>query len=189
MQVLESEVVEIIRENLKLNKLMPIYFLIGDAKSYVHYDCDNNKIIYFVYDEGFGFAIKRLLDTENNKNLKRVVLEAIPNVRDVKIISRSDFKQIPECINITKKELSTKTNTIILDIINKNDRLREQVKNIINEKCKVINEELNELKYNYYDITKSNDENKIETHRLKIVEKENEIENYMIALEELNSII
>ena len=44
------------------------------------------------------------------------------------------------------------------------------------------------IKY-YYDITKSNNPDKIEEHRLKIVEKENEVENYIIALQELNSII
>ena len=189
MEALEIELLESICENLKLKNRIPLSVLLKDSKAYCHYDCDNKKTIYFVYNDGYAFATKRISEIEVYEEIKKAVLEVIEDVYDIKAILKSDFKNLPEYKDTIITDLSDSSNAIILDIINKDDRLREEVKIVINKNCRVLNEELNELKYNYYDITKSNDEEKIEEHRLKIVEKENEVENYMIALQELNSII
>lgn len=189
MEVLESEVLESILKNLKLKNLIPLKVLVSDSKPYCCYDCNNRKIIYFVFENGYEFAMKRMLEEKTYEELKKAASEVIEDVYDIKSILKSDFKNIPEYKEVTIKDLSDSSNKIILDIINERDKLRDEIKNVINKNCRVLNQELNELKYNYYDITKSNDPDKIEEHRLKIVEKENEVENYIIALQELNSII
>lgn len=96
-----------------------------------------------------------------HEQLKKVVSEEIVDVDDVQAILKSDFKGMLEYKDTTREELSDSSNRIILNVINKNNRLRYKLKIVINNKCKILNEELNELKYKYHYITKSNNSNEI----------------------------
>ena len=82
-----------IRQNIKedkVNKQMPVYFLLGDVSAFnVH-----NNNLYIIYGTGFEFAKKRLSTPETISYIEKMIRETINRSFSIKIILESEVKNI-----------------------------------------------------------------------------------------------
>ena len=74
----------------KVNKQMPVYFLLGDVSGFNVYD--NN--LYIIYGHGFGFAKKRLSDPDTISYIEHMIRETTNRSFSIKIILESEVKDI-----------------------------------------------------------------------------------------------
>ena len=96
----------------KVNKQMPVYFLLGDVSGFNVY----NNNLYIIYGHGFEFAKKRLSNPETISYIEKVIRETINRSFSIKIILESEVKDI---------ELEIKND--------KMDKGEELLKSIVNE--------------------------------------------------------
>lgn len=74
----------------KASKQMPIYFLLGDVKSFnVH-----NNTLYLIYSTGFEFAKKRLSSEETISYIENIIRETINRSFNIKIVLESEVDKI-----------------------------------------------------------------------------------------------
>ena len=74
----------------KVNKQMPVYFLLGDVSGFnVH-----NNNLYIIYGHGFEFAKKRLSNPETISYIEQMIRETINRSFSIKIILESEVKNI-----------------------------------------------------------------------------------------------
>lgn len=74
----------------KVNKQMPVYFLLGDISGFnVH-----NNNLYIIYGHGFEFAKKRLSNPETISYIEQMIRETINRSFSIKIILESEVKNI-----------------------------------------------------------------------------------------------
>ena len=82
-----------IRQNIKedkVNKQMPVYFLLGDVSGFNVY----NNNLYIIYGTGFEFAKKRLSTPETISYIENMIRETINRSFSIKIILESEVKNI-----------------------------------------------------------------------------------------------
>ena len=82
-----------IRQNIKedkVNKQMPVYFLLGDVSAFNVY----NNNLYIIYGTGFEFAKKRLSTPETISYIEKMIRETINRSFSIKIILESEVKNI-----------------------------------------------------------------------------------------------
>ncbi len=96
----------------KVNKQMPVYFLLGDVSGFNVY----NNNLYIIYGHGFEFAKKRLSNPETISYIEQMIRETINRSFSIKIILESEVKDI---------ELEIKND--------KMDKGEELLKSIVNE--------------------------------------------------------
>ena len=74
----------------KVNKQMPVYFLLGDVSGFnVH-----NNNLYIIYGHGFEFAKKRLSNPDTISYIEQMIRETINRSFSIKIILESEVKNI-----------------------------------------------------------------------------------------------
>jgi DNA polymerase-3 subunit gamma/tau len=74
----------------KVNKQMPVYFLLGDVSGFNVY----NNNLYIIYGHGFEFAKKRLSNPETISYIEQMIRETINRSFSIKIILESEVKNI-----------------------------------------------------------------------------------------------
>ena len=74
----------------KVNKQMPVYFLLGDVSGFNVY----NNNLYIIYGHGFEFAKKRLSSPETISYIEQMIRETINRSFSIKIILESEVKNI-----------------------------------------------------------------------------------------------
>lgn len=99
-------------KNDKESKQMPLFFLLGDVKSFNV----SNNVLYLIYGKGFEFAKKRLSDSSTIKYIEGMIRETINRSFNVRVI------------------LESEVNNISLEIEDKKyDEGEDILKNIVNE--------------------------------------------------------
>lgn len=74
----------------KQNKQMPVYFLLGDVKSFNV----SNNILYIIYGDGFAFAKKRLSDPQTLEYIEKIIRETINRSFSIEVILESEVNNI-----------------------------------------------------------------------------------------------
>ena len=77
-------------KNDKESKQMPLFFLLGDVKSFNV----SNNVLYLIYGKGFEFAKKRLSDSSTIKYIEGMIRETINRSFNVRIILESEVNNI-----------------------------------------------------------------------------------------------
>ncbi len=96
----------------KASKQMPVYFLLGDVKSFnVH-----NDTLYLIYSTGFEFAKKRLSIQETISYIEGIIRESINRSFNIKIVLESEINNINFEIENEQKD---KGEEILKSLVNK----------------------------------------------------------------------
>ena len=103
----------------KVNKQMPVYFLLGDVSGFNVY----NNNLYIIYGHGFEFAKKRLSNPETISYIEQMIRETINRSFSIKIILESEVKNIELEI---KNEKVDKGEEILKSIV-KDDILERRI--------------------------------------------------------------
>ncbi|MEG1312479.1 MAG: DNA polymerase III subunit gamma/tau [Romboutsia sp.] len=74
----------------KQNKQMPVYFLLGDVKSFNI----SENLLYIIYGEGFDFAKKRLSNPQTLKYIEKVIRDTINRSFSIRVILESEVNNI-----------------------------------------------------------------------------------------------
>lgn len=74
----------------KQNKQMPVYFLLGDVKSFNI----SKNLLYIIYGEGFDFAKKRLSNPQTLKYIEKVIRDTINRSFSIRVILESEVNNI-----------------------------------------------------------------------------------------------
>lgn len=77
-------------KNDKESKQMPLFFLLGDVKSFNV----SNNVLYLIYGKGFEFAKKRLSDSSTIKYIEGMIRETINRSFNVRVILESEVNNI-----------------------------------------------------------------------------------------------
>ena len=77
-------------KNDKESKQMPLFFLLGDVKSFNV----SNNVLYLIYGKGFEFAKKRLSDSSTIKYIEGMIRETINISFNVRVILESEVNNI-----------------------------------------------------------------------------------------------
>lgn len=77
-------------KNDKESKQMPLFFLLGDVKSFNV----SNNVLYLIYGKGFEFAKKRLSDSSTIKYIEGMIREIINRSFNVRVILESEVNNI-----------------------------------------------------------------------------------------------
>lgn len=84
---------EKIRGNIKhdkQSKQMPVFFLLGDVKSFNV----SNNILYLIYSDSFEFAKKRLSDPSTIEYIEKIMRETINRSFNIRVILESEVNNI-----------------------------------------------------------------------------------------------
>lgn len=84
---------EKIRGNIKQDKQskqMPVFFLLGDVKSFNV----SNNILYLIYSDSFEFAKKRLSDPSTIEYIEKIMRETINRSFNIRVILESEVNNI-----------------------------------------------------------------------------------------------
>ncbi len=96
----------------KSSKQMPVYFMLGDVKSFnVH-----NDTLYLIYSTGFEFAKKRLSIQETISYIEGIIRESINRSFNIKIVLESEINNINFEIENEQKD---KGEEILKSLVNK----------------------------------------------------------------------
>ncbi|RDY25153.1 DNA polymerase III subunit gamma/tau, partial [Romboutsia weinsteinii] len=101
-----------ILQRIKKDKKMPIYALLGEAKSFNVY----SNMLYIVFDDNFGFAKAKLSADDTKEYIEKVIRETLNRSFSIKIVLKSEVKGIE--LEIKEKSL---------------DKGEEILKNIVTE--------------------------------------------------------
>ena len=108
----------------KVNKQMPVYFLLGDVSGFNVY----NNNLYIIYGHGFEFAKKRLSNPETISYIEQMIRETINRSFSIKIILESEVKNIELEIKNEKIDEGEKLLKSLVkeDILEKKDNEEKQ---------------------------------------------------------------